>query len=163
TSMLKNVSDMAILIDHSFYDAYAGESRDGTPAAKFSTGDTISMNAVLFTDDGVKDLSYACLAAFRSRFSKMDGVVAGVCLKCQSQPRSVNLFVWKSLQCCYSWILTADYRNTVIPYLDNVPLEVKYDIFRVVCVSGDNNTPSDRCPVPENGMGSKEGSRMFWD
>ncbi|XP_057510460.1 uncharacterized protein LOC130792886 isoform X1 [Actinidia eriantha] len=48
-SMLTNVSSMAILIDYSFFDAYAGESRNGSPAAKFFTGDTISMNAILLT------------------------------------------------------------------------------------------------------------------
>lgn len=142
-SMLSNVSTMALLIDHSFFDAYAGESHDGSPAAKFSTGDTISMNAILFSDDkdsdSKNDFAYAFLAIFRSRFSKMDGAVSGVCLKCQSRKRSVNLFVWKSLQSCYTWILTADYRKTILPFLDeHLPLEIKYDMFRVVYVSGDD-------------------------
>ncbi|PSS11784.1 Polypeptide N-acetylgalactosaminyltransferase [Actinidia chinensis var. chinensis] len=142
-SMLTNVSSMAILIDYSFFDAYAGESRDGSPAAKFFTGDTISMNAILLHKNNTNDLSYALLAIFKSHLAKMDGVVAGVCLKCHSQTRTVNLFVWKSLQCCYSWILKSDYRKTLLPFLDHLPFEVKYDMFRAVYVSGDNVlTPS---------------------
>ncbi|CAL5345413.1 unnamed protein product [Camellia sinensis] len=140
-SMLANVSSMAILVDHSFSDACVGESRDGSSAVRFSTGDTISMNAIILPkDDDINDLPYACLAIFRSRFAKMDGAVSGVCFKCQNQKqtRAVSLFVWKSLQLCYSWILTSDYRKTILPYFDNLPLQFKYDIFRVVYVSSDD-------------------------
>ncbi|XP_059665890.1 uncharacterized protein LOC132311800 [Cornus florida] len=139
-SMLTNVSSMAILIDHCFFDAFAGESMDGSPAAKFSTGDTISMNAAVLTSDDISenDLSYACLAIFKSRITKMDGAAAGVCLKSQGQPRVIAVCVWKSLQSCYSWILNTDYRKTVLPYFDRVSIDLKYDIFRVVYVSGDN-------------------------
>ncbi|KAE9445016.1 hypothetical protein C3L33_23085, partial [Rhododendron williamsianum] len=141
--MLSNVSTMAILIDHSFYDAYVGESRDGSPAAKFSTGDTISMNTVLLSDDDKNDVAYAFLAIFRSCFSKMDGASSGVGLKCQTRKRDVNLFVWKSLQSCYTWILATDYRKTILPFLDeHLPLEIKYDMFRVVYVSGDDDVMS---------------------
>ncbi|GFZ06109.1 geranyl diphosphate synthase 1 [Actinidia rufa] len=52
-TMLENVSTMAMLIDHSFFDAYAGESRDGSLAAKFSTGDIVSMNAVVPINEGI--------------------------------------------------------------------------------------------------------------
>ncbi|XAR72508.1 hypothetical protein NMG60_11019175 [Bertholletia excelsa] len=141
-SMLSSISSMAILVDHSFFEAYAGESRDGSPAAKFSTGDTISMSAMLFPKEHNEDVSYASLAIFKSRFAKMDGAISGVCLESQSQPRTITLFVWKSLQSCYSWILTSDYRKTVLPYIDNLPLEIKYDIFKVVYVSRDNSEVS---------------------
>ncbi|XP_057470933.1 uncharacterized protein LOC130759753 [Actinidia eriantha] len=149
-SMLDNVSTMAMLIDHNFFDAYAGESRDGYLAAKFSTDDIISMNAIVPTNEAINDLSYACLALFKSYFVNMDGAKAGVCLKCQNQPRIVNLFVWKSLQSSYSWILASNYRKTVLPSFDDFPLEVKYDIFRVVYVSSDNavnfqSTPLQMC------------------
>ncbi|KAF7120372.1 hypothetical protein RHSIM_Rhsim13G0117700 [Rhododendron simsii] len=142
-SMLSKVSTMAILIDHNFFDAYAGESRDGSPAAKFSTGDTISMNTVLLSDDDKNDVAYKFLAIFRSRFSKMDGATSGVCLKCHTRKRVVNLFVWKSQQSCYTWILAADYRKTILPFLDeHLPLEIKYDMFRVVYISGDDDVMS---------------------
>ena len=163
--MLENVSTMAMLIDHSFFDAYAGESRDSSLAAKFSTGDIISMNAIVPTNEGINDLSYACLALFKSYFVNMDGAKAGVCLKNQNQPRMVNLFVWRSLQSCYSWILTSNYRKTVLLYFDDFPLEVKYDIFRVVYVSSDDavnfqSTPHRKC---ENLREGKEGSKAMQD
>ncbi|XP_052179781.1 uncharacterized protein LOC127793054 [Diospyros lotus] len=155
--MLGDVSRMAILIDHNFFDAYAGESRDGSPAAKFFTGDTISMGAVLLSRSNIDDLSYACLAIFRSRFAKMEGAVSGVCLKSQTLARTVSIFVWKSLQLCYSWILTSDRRSEVLPYLDKdqLSLDVKYDVFRVVYVSSDSAMRYQLNPSPkllENGV-----------
>ncbi|KAL8032205.1 hypothetical protein ABFX02_13G080500 [Erythranthe guttata] len=139
-SVLTNVAGMAILIDHSFFDAFTGESRDGTPAAKFFTGDIVSMSSATLSanNDDENKVSYACLAIFKDRFNKMSGARAGVCFKSQSVPRIVCLFVWKSLQFCYTYILTSDYRNTILPYLDGFALDVKYDVFRVVYVSGDN-------------------------
>lgn len=130
---------MAILVEHSFFDAYAGESRDGFSAVRFSTGDTVSMNIAMTPDGGdLNDLSYAFLALFKSRFLKMEGVAAGVCLKCQSSPSVACLYVWKSLQFCYSWILNSDHRSSMLPYLDRHSLEFKYDIFKVVYVNGEN-------------------------
>ncbi|KAK9267432.1 hypothetical protein L1049_009858 [Liquidambar formosana] len=137
-SMLTNVSSMAILIDHSFFEAYAGESKDGSPAARFSTDDIISMSAAIPTANDLTDVSYACLALFKSNFLKMEGVSAGVCLKCQGRPRVACIYVWKSLHSCYSWILNTDHRRAILPYLDHISLDMKYDIFRVVYVSGDN-------------------------
>lgn len=138
--MLENVATMAVLIEHSYFEAYAGGSRDGSPAAKFSTGDTVSMTATDLSTDQVteKDFSYFCLAIFKSRFLKMEGALAGVCLKSQLRTRIVNLYVWKSLHSCYSWIINSDYRNTVLPYYDGLSIDVKYDMFKVVYVSGDN-------------------------
>ncbi|XP_030553338.2 uncharacterized protein LOC115757296 [Rhodamnia argentea] len=72
-SMLTDVSSMAILVEYSFFEPYAGESRDGSPAAKFSTGDIISVDAAESTADEVGDLAYACLALFKSRFRKDRG------------------------------------------------------------------------------------------
>ncbi|XP_076885378.1 uncharacterized protein LOC143534889 [Bidens hawaiensis] len=40
-SALKNLHNMAVLVNHNFMAAYGGEAKDGSPAAKFSTGDTI--------------------------------------------------------------------------------------------------------------------------
>ncbi|KAI3455969.1 hypothetical protein Pfo_012632 [Paulownia fortunei] len=139
-SVLTNVASMAILMDHSFFEAYAGESRDGSPAAKFFTGDIVSLSSATLSanDPNENNVSYACLAIFKDRFHKMDGARAGVCFKSQSMPRIVGLFVWKSLQFCYTYILTSDYRKTVLPYVDGFALDIKYDVFRVVYVSGDN-------------------------
>lgn len=155
---------MAILVEHSFFDAYAGESRDGFSAVRFSTGDTISVNLAMASDGGdLNDLSYAYLALFKSRFLKMEGIAAGVCLKCQSSPRVVCLNVWKSLQFCYSWILNSDHRSSMLPYLDRLSLEFKYDIFKVVYVNGDNvQNFQSLSPIEmlENGGESKEGQIM---
>lgn len=137
-SMLTSISSMAILTDHGFFDAYAGESTDGSSAAKFSTGDAISMNVIVPQSGDINDLSYANLAIFKSHFLKMEGVSAGVCLNCQTMPRVASLYVWKSLQFCYSWIINSDHRKTMLPYLERFSLDIKYDIFRVVFVSSDN-------------------------
>ncbi|KAI3466847.1 hypothetical protein Pfo_023510 [Paulownia fortunei] len=160
-SMLTNVANMAILTDHSFFDAYAGESRDCSPAAKFFTGDIVSLSSATLSANRLNEnsVSYACLAIFKDRFHKTDGARAGVCFKSQSMPRIVGLIVWKSLQFCYSYILTSDYRKTLLPYLDGFDLDVKYDVFRVVYVSGDNNVlklqSSPQHRVLENGLISK--------
>lgn len=137
-SMLASMSSMAVLTEHSFFDAYAGESKDGSIAAKFSTGDIVSMNLIASSSNDINDVSYANLALFKSHFLKMDGATTGVCLKCQSTPRVACLYVWKSLLLCYSWILNSDYRKTMLPYLDRFSLSVKYDIFWVVYVSSEN-------------------------
>ncbi|WCJ27451.1 hypothetical protein M5689_009194 [Euphorbia peplus] len=140
-SMLTSVSTMAIITEHGFFDAYAGESREGVSAAKFCTGDTIYMNIIVpQSKDMVSELSYANLAIFKSGFLKMEGASAGVCLKLNSQkmPRVACLYVWKSIQCCYSWIINSDHRKRMLPYLEPFCLDVKYDIFRVVFVSSEN-------------------------
>lgn len=131
---------MASLLDYTFLDAYAGESKDGSSAAKFYTGDTISMSlATPATADDIDKLSYACLAVFKSGFLKTEGMSAGVCLrwKSKSKPRVACLNVWKSLRLCYSWALSTDQRKSMLPYFEDFAVEIKYDIFRVVYVSGD--------------------------
>ncbi|XP_061370040.1 uncharacterized protein LOC133312787 isoform X3 [Gastrolobium bilobum] len=85
-SMLSNISSMAVLVEHSFLEAYAGESRDGSSTAKFSNGDIISLNSAVTTSSDQNDLCYAVLAIFRSRFAKIEGITAGLCLKGQSKP-----------------------------------------------------------------------------
>lgn len=137
-SMLSNISSMAVLIEHSFLEAYGGESRDGSSTAKFSTGDIISLNSAVTTTNDLNDLCYAVLAILRSRFAKMEGITAGLCFKGQSKPRVVCIHVWKSLHFCYSWILNSDHRNWMMPYLERFSINMKYDIFRVVYVRGDN-------------------------
>jgi hypothetical protein len=141
-SLLKDTSGLAILEEHCFFETYAGESKDGSTAAKFSTGDTISITIGTPTAGELDHLCYACLALFKSYFLKTDGATSGVCLKCPgtktTPPRVANLYVWKSLQLCYTWILNSDFRKTILPYLEGFSLGVKYDIFWVVYVSSDD-------------------------
>lgn len=176
-SLLTNVSTMAILIDHSFFDPYAGESRQGCPAACiFFNGDIISMNSTTVsssdeTDDEDDLFSYACLAIFRTRFPKMEGATAGFCLKSQSRRRVMAIFIWSSLQSCYSYILNTDCRKTIMPYLDGLPhLDIKYDVFRVVYASGVQNNnialnlhlyPSQK--TLENAIEAKDGCKVVQD
>lgn len=161
--MLTNVSSMAILADHSFFDAYAGESKDGFPAAKFSTGGIISIGTAALASNNLDELSHANLALFKAYFQKMEGAISGVCLRCEMSPRVACLFVWKSLHACYSWILNTDYRATVLPYLNRLTPDIKFDIFRVLYVS-DDNVPSFQYLPPqqmlENGGGSKQDKVM---
>ncbi|KAI4297284.1 hypothetical protein L6164_037178 [Bauhinia variegata] len=136
-SMLTEISSMAVLTEHSFLEAYAGESRDGSSAAKFSTGDIVSVNTAITTNSDLNDFCYAILAIFRSRFAKMEGISSGICLKSQSSPRVLCLHVWKSILFCYSWIIQSDQRKWMLPYLERFSIDMKYDIFRVVYVSGE--------------------------
>ncbi|XP_073029840.1 uncharacterized protein [Primulina eburnea] len=137
-SMLtNNVSTMAILVEHSFFNAYTGESRDGSPAAKFFSGDIISLSSASLSANDFT-VSYESIGMFKDRFDKMNGSSSGVCLKSQAHPRIVCLFVWKSLQHCYSYILNSDYRKAILPNLEGFALDVKYDVFKVVYVSGDD-------------------------
>ncbi|GAY34019.1 hypothetical protein CUMW_009310 [Citrus unshiu] len=133
--MLKSLSNKGVLVEYRFVDAYAGESKEGSCVAKFYTGDVICLNVATSTAGDLNDVSYANLAIFKDRFWKMEGAVSGVCLKLQDMPAVSCLYVWKSLQHCYSWILNADHRKTMVPYLDRFKLDIKYDIFRVVYVS----------------------------
>nr|DAD37295.1 TPA_asm: hypothetical protein HUJ06_007936 [Nelumbo nucifera] len=162
-SMLQDVSSMAILLDHSFFNAYAGESKDGFSGAKFSTGDTVSLNALLQSSDDSADLSYLCLALFKSYFLKMEGVTGGVCFKCDDLPRVVCLYVWKSLHSCYSWLLTTDIRRTIKPYLEPFSPDIKYDIFRVVYVRNEENMLNTHhlfpSPKMQENVGNNEGGQ----
>ncbi|KAK7359442.1 hypothetical protein VNO77_01402 [Canavalia gladiata] len=135
---ITNVTKMGVLVEHNFLEAYAGESRDGSSTVKFSTDDIISINSVVTTTKDLNDLCYAVLAIFKSRFSKIEGITGGICMKGQSLPRVVCIHVWKSLQFCYSWVLNSDHRKWMLPYLERFSTEMKYDIFRVVYVSSDN-------------------------
>ncbi|XP_058091306.1 uncharacterized protein LOC131237492 [Magnolia sinica] len=137
-SALANISNLAVLMDYGFFESYAGESKDGHPAAKFSSGDTISMCSMLPCSDDLSDLSYACLAVLKSCFLKMEGVSAGVCFRCHDRPRVACLHVWKSLHSCYAWFLSSNYRKTLSPFLDHLYVDIKYDVFRVVYVSSDD-------------------------
>lgn len=147
--MLRGLSSKGVLVEYRFVDAYAGESKDGSYVAKFYTGDIIFLTIAVSTTGDLNDVSYANLAIFKDRFWKMEGAVSGVCLQSQNMPTVSCLYVWKSLQHCYSWILNSDCRKTTLPYLDRFKLDIKYDIFRVVYVSTDtassrhsNNSPA---------------------
>ncbi|XP_077221303.1 uncharacterized protein LOC143855027 [Tasmannia lanceolata] len=129
---------MATLMEYGFFDAYAGDSKDGLSVAKFTTNDTISMGSMLPSSDDLSDLSYACLAVLKSCFLKMEGASSVVCFRSYDQPRVGCLHVWKSLCSCYSWLLGSDYRNTISPYVKHLSTNLQYDIFRVVYVSNDD-------------------------
>ncbi|CAI0544868.1 unnamed protein product [Linum tenue] len=160
----------AVLIEHGFYDAYAGETKDGSPAARFSTGDAVSMSVVIprpgrpaaAGQNCYEEVSYANLALFKSGFRKMEGAVSGVCLGCPALPRLVCFYVWKSLRHCYSWVLDSDCRSAALPYLDHLDLDIKYDVFRVAYVhDGRGRFPAGlvvptRRPVLENTAPGKE-------
>ncbi|OIW14038.1 hypothetical protein TanjilG_11383 [Lupinus angustifolius] len=155
-SMLTNISSMAVLTEHSFLEAYAGESIEGSSTAKFSTGDIISMNSAIIASsnpDDLNDLCYAVLALFPCRFAKMEGITAGLCLKGQSIPRVVCIHVWKSLHSCYSWILSSDHRKWMMPYLERFSTHMKYDIFRVVYVNGDSVANLNYVPQSSSDVG----------
>lgn len=140
-SVLTNVAaSMAVLLDHSFFDAYAGDSRDGSPAAKFFTGDVVAVSSATLSGNGSSEMSvaYAFLAIFKDQFLKMEGAAAGVCFKSKTMPKIVSLVVWESLHSFYTYVLTSDYRNRLLPYLDGYAVDIKYDVFRVVFVSGDH-------------------------
>ncbi|CAL0329748.1 unnamed protein product [Lupinus luteus] len=137
-SMLTNVKKMAVLVEHNFLDAYAGESRDGSTNVKFCTGDIISITTATTPTTKLDDLCYSVLAIFKSRFAETGGINAGLCLKGQSIPSVVCIQVWKSLQFCYSWVLNSDHRKWMIPYLESFSINMKYDIYRIVYVSGEH-------------------------
>ncbi|CAN1302387.1 hypothetical protein LINPERPRIM_LOCUS25434 [Linum perenne] len=133
--LAKLVSGKAIMMEHGFYDAYAGETKDGSSAAKFSTGDAVTMCVLVPKSVSVnryEDLSYANLAVFKSSFSKMKGAVSGVCLGCPTLPRLACFYVWTSLRDCYSWLLnnSSDCRSSDQTFLHHI----KYDIFTVAYV-----------------------------
>ncbi|KAI7725179.1 hypothetical protein M8C21_009798 [Ambrosia artemisiifolia] len=140
-SMLTNLKTMAILIDHNFMVAYGGKARDGSPAAKFSTGDTVCFSITrLLSNTKMKEQEfvYTCFSMFQSYFHKMDGTNAGVCLKCETRPIMINFYVWKNLQSCYTFLLKNDHREALQNGIVEATIFVKYDIFKVVYVSADN-------------------------
>ncbi|CAK9327621.1 unnamed protein product [Citrullus colocynthis] len=137
---LTKTSNMATLIDLSFFEAYGGESMDGSNVAKVKNKSIISMISIAAKCGDINDLSYACLAIFKSRFRKIEGISSGICLKSQNRPTVVSLYVWNSPFYCYSWILNSDHLNSMLPYLDRFSLCIKYDIYQVVNVSDANVT-----------------------
>lgn len=140
-TMISKTSNMATLLDLSFFEAYGGESMDGSCVAKFTSKSIISMISIAAKCGDINDLSYACLAIFKSRFRKIEGVNSGICLKSQNRPTVVSLHVWNSPFYCYSWILNSDHLNSMLPYLDHFSLCIKYDIYQVVNIS-DANVPN---------------------
>ncbi|XP_039115400.1 uncharacterized protein LOC120250639 [Dioscorea cayenensis subsp. rotundata] len=141
---LSQITHLAILLNHGFFEAYVGESKDGRPAAKFSTGDILFLVSMPSISNDTSDLSYACLALLRSHFSKEGSLSSTVCLQCKDQPMVATLQVWESLQACYSWLLSSDYRNTYMPYISPLTCDTQFDIFKVVYVS------SDEVPHPDS-------------
>ncbi|KAM0071571.1 hypothetical protein Hdeb2414_s0001g00026741 [Helianthus debilis subsp. tardiflorus] len=140
-SSLKNLHNMAILVDHSFMVAYGGEARDGYPAAKFSTGDTICFTCTnLPSNTKMKehDFVHTCFSIFQSCFLRMDGTIAGVCLMCTTRPMMINFCVWKNLQSCYSFLLKNNHRDALQDWFRGAIVSMKYDVFKVVYVSADD-------------------------
>ncbi|KAK1277176.1 hypothetical protein QJS04_geneDACA022147 [Acorus gramineus] len=138
-STLSNISNLAILLDHGFLGAYAGQNKDGRPSstAKFSIGDAVSVYNILPKKDNDELLSYACMAILRSFLPRMEGVASGLCFNRKDKAMVTCLHVWRSLFDCYSWLLTSDPETKTLPYLSEVSEDVEYDVFRVVYVSGD--------------------------
>ncbi|KAK9055968.1 hypothetical protein SSX86_027055 [Deinandra increscens subsp. villosa] len=140
-SALKNLQNMAILVDHNFMVAYGGEARDGSLAAKFSTGDTICFSSTHLPSNAKmkeQDFVHKCLSIFQSYFLIMDGTVAGVCLKCINRPTMINFYVWKNLQSCYSFLMKNDHRGALQSWFCGANVLIKYDVFKVVYVSADD-------------------------
>lgn len=137
-TVISKTSNMATLLDLSFFEAYGGESMDGSCVAKFTSRSIISMISIAAKCGDINDLSYACLVIFKSRFRKIEGINSGICLKSQNRPTVVSLYVWNSPFYCYSWILNSDHLNSMLPYLDRFSLCIKYDIYQVVNVSDAN-------------------------
>lgn len=163
-SMLKSVSSMGVLVEHSFLDAYAGESRDGSSAAKFCSGDIISMHSASTTSKDLSDLCYAVLALFRSRFAKMEGMASGLCVKGQNMPRVICIHVWNSLHFFYSWILSSDHRKWMLPYLERFSTsDIKYDVYRVVYVSADINVINLQASSPHHHQMFENATESFSD
>ncbi|XP_071715282.1 uncharacterized protein [Rutidosis leptorrhynchoides] len=139
-STLTNLQTMVVLLDHDFMSVHGGETRDGYPAAKFSTGDTISFSTAYLLPNSMneQDFSYMCFLVFRSHFPKMDGALAGVCLERASRPMVINFYVWKNLQSCYSFVLKNDHREALHNVFKDVKVNTHYDMYKVVYVSADN-------------------------
>ncbi|KAL7591077.1 uncharacterized protein LOC111880831 [Lactuca sativa] len=141
---LTNLQSMAVLLDHDFMVAYGGEVRDGSPAAKFSTGDIVCFNTIHLLSDtkmnkmNEQDFVYTCFSVFQSYFHKMNGTVAGVCLKYESISTVINFYVWKNLQSCYSFALNSDNREILQNCFHDATVFMKYDVFKVVYVSADD-------------------------
>ncbi|KAL8236054.1 hypothetical protein R6Q59_017135 [Mikania micrantha] len=140
-SALKNLQTMAVLVDHNFMVAYGGKARDGSPAAKFSTGDTICLSSTHLPSNTLmkeQDFARECFSIFQSYFLMMDDTVAGVCLKCTTRPTMINFYVWKNLQSCYSFLLKHNNRDALQNWFPGATVFFKYDVFKVVYVSADD-------------------------
>ncbi|KAK8931123.1 hypothetical protein KSP39_PZI016862 [Platanthera zijinensis] len=137
-SAMENLSHLGILIEHGFYGVRAGESKDGGANARFSSGDTVLLSGMIPASADTDDLLHACMAILRSSFKDIKGSRAGVCLECRDRPMVAILHVWESLQACYSWLIAADYRNNIRPYITSFSNDAQFDIFKVVYVSSDD-------------------------
>ncbi|KAL1829559.1 hypothetical protein ACET3Z_007971 [Daucus carota] len=158
--MLERISSVADIIDNNFFEPYGGESKNGSLAATFSTGDTVSFSVIAHSshDNASQiDLPYAVLATFQPRFLVMDGATSGVCLKKNydttdnshdrgSNDYVLNFFVWESLEACYSSILRSDMKNINFPHLGGMSLPMKYEVYRVIYVSGDDELDFKHSP-----------------
>ncbi|KAK1308408.1 hypothetical protein QJS10_CPA09g00650 [Acorus calamus] len=160
-STLSSISNLAILLDHGFLGAYAGQNKDGrsSSAAKFSLGDAVSVYNIFPKNDNNELLSYACMAILRSFLPTMEGVASGLCFNRKDKPMVSCLHVWRSLFDCYSWLLTSDPQTKTLPYLSEVSEDVEYDVFRVVYVSGDE-VGNARFMMLRNGEEEEEVSEM---
>lgn len=138
---MTSLHSMAVLVDHDFMVAYGGEARDGSPAAKFSTGDTICFSSTQLSSNSTmkeQDYVHKSFSMFRTYFLKLDGIVAGVCLKCAGRPMIINFYVWKNLQSCYLFILNNNHREAIKNWFGGTKVFIQYDLYKVVYVSADN-------------------------
>lgn len=153
-SSLLRISDMAVLLQHGFFEPYAGRfgkfmdhsnsTANRPSAAKFSSGDTILMCGIVPTSEDPSDLSYACLALLQSCFLNSEGISSAVCLRQHDQfgdvekPMVAVFQVWKSLEGCYAWLLNSDYRSTILPYISHLSTDAQFDVYKAVYVSTDD-------------------------
>ncbi|KAK8941562.1 hypothetical protein KSP40_PGU008377 [Platanthera guangdongensis] len=157
-SAMENLSHLGILIDHGFYGVRAGESKDGGANARFSSGDTVLLSGMIpASADDTDDLLHACMSILRSSFKDVKGSRAGVCLQCRDRPMVAILHVWESLQACYSWLIAADYRNNIRPYITSFSNDAQFDIFKVVYVSSDDGL-NFQIPCSKAAVGSAAGN-----
>ncbi|KAK1375510.1 Serine incorporator 4 [Heracleum sosnowskyi] len=150
--MLAKISSMADIVANNFFQAYGGESKNGFLAARFSTGDTVSLSDMAYSSPNNAselDLPNTILATFQSRFLTMDGATSGVCLKkyynytdSRANDSVLNFCVWESLEYCYSYIMRSD-----IKY-EGLSVHLKHYISRVIYVSGEDVLNFQHSPWP---------------
>ncbi|KAL4200602.1 hypothetical protein AMTRI_Chr02g254420 [Amborella trichopoda] len=136
-ALLRSASHQATILDTGLFQVCFGESKDGIPASKFSSGDTVSIHMLFTGLDNLYNLTYGCMALAKSYFSNVEGVSSASCLSSLDNPKVLCLHVWKSLDMCYSWLLGLDGGTTMRPLISHLVKDIKYDVFKVVYVMGD--------------------------
>ncbi|XP_078438472.1 uncharacterized protein LOC144708891 [Wolffia australiana] len=147
-STLERASHLGALLDHGFFETYAGMSKDGRSAVRFVKGDTVWMAAMTPNGDDPAKLSYACMAVFKSCYLHEEGVAAGACFTCLDKPMVASVQLWRSLFDCYSWLIRSSHRTSVRPFLAHLSDDCEFELFTVVFVSSDELPPLQLLPSP---------------